>query len=102
NPSNNHLSSVLERRLGQPILLAIVWILLGAQAGVEVQGVGMPGHFLARVGGERGVVVDPFAGGKVLSRDECKAIFDRVTGGHVEWRDDFLLATPPARIAERV
>lgn len=102
HPDNSSLSRVIERRKGLPILLACLWILIGEAAGVEVYGVGMPGHFLARVGGPEGLLVDPFAGGRIRSPDECKLIFSRVTDGKVPWRDDFLKETGRDRIIERV
>jgi len=102
HPDNSRLSLVVERRRGLPILLSCIWIVIGEVAGVDVQGVGMPGHFLARVGGDGGILVDPFGGGRIRSPEECKAIFSHVTDGKVLWRDEFLLATPRPQIVERV
>jgi regulator of sirC expression with transglutaminase-like and TPR domain len=61
----SYLDQVLERRTGLPILLAIVWMLLGRRLGVSVHGIGYPGHFLAalQLPGVR-LFVDPFAGGQ--------------------------------------
>lgn len=60
-PRNSFLSHVLERRRGLPILLSSVWMLTGQEAGVSVQGLGLPGHFIVRIGGNDGALVDPFA-----------------------------------------
>ena len=39
---------------------------VGRRAGMIVDGIPFPGHFLARVGGESGVLVDPFHEGRIL------------------------------------
>jgi len=59
DPRNNYLHHVLERRRGTPVALATVLIALGRRAGLEVEGIGFPGHFMARV---QGIYVDPFSG----------------------------------------
>lgn len=80
-PHNSHLSRVLLRRRGLPILLSSVWILVGSGLGVQVQGVGLPGHFIARIGGDDGVMVDPFSGGKRLDRETCRRHLERASKG---------------------
>jgi len=100
--SNVLLSKVLKRRRGLPILLAVIWMEVGARAGVPVAGIGMPGHFIARVGGPNGVYVDPFTGGRRLSVDECRQIVERLSDSNVTWSDDFLAQSTPDQILERV
>ncbi|MDF1597717.1 MAG: transglutaminase-like domain-containing protein [Acidimicrobiia bacterium] len=46
HPDNSFLHRVLDRRKGIPISLSVIWIEVGRRAGLEVQGVGLPGHFL--------------------------------------------------------
>jgi regulator of sirC expression with transglutaminase-like and TPR domain len=101
-PRNSFLTAVLERRRGLPILLSAVWVLVGEQAGIVVEGVGLPGHFIVRVGGPDGVLVDPFAGGQMLSVPDCKALIDTMSAGTVGWQDKFLAVTPTDGILERV
>lgn len=72
HPDNSHLNRVLERRRGLPILLSVVWVEAGRAAGLATEGVGLPGHFLAQVGqGDEAMLVDPFAGGLPISRDDA-------------------------------
>lgn len=61
------LDRVLERRKGLPILLAVVWILLGKRLGVPIVGIGFPGHFLAALDapGAR-LYLDPFRSGALV------------------------------------
>lgn len=83
DPRNSLLDQVLARRLGIPITLAVVAIEVGRRAGVALEGVGMPGHFLLRVPGtER--YLDAFAGGQTLGPAECEARFRSATGAGAE------------------
>ena len=76
DPEHSYLDAVLERRRGMPILLSVVWMLLGKRLGVPIHGIGYPGHFLACVDlpGAR-VYVDPFNGGEVR---EARALLERL------------------------
>src|SRR5882762_10462426 len=69
DPRNSCLNDVLERRLGIPITLSLVTLEVARRLGLELAGIGLPGHFVvgARVG-EAVVVLDPFAGGRILDR----------------------------------
>lgn len=96
------LHQVLARRKGMPILLSCVWMEVGRRAGFPVDGIGMPGHFLVRVGGAAGVHVDAFAGGQELSREGCRALHDRIAGTKARWSDDFLRAASTDQVLERV
>jgi regulator of sirC expression with transglutaminase-like and TPR domain len=102
NPDNGLFHAVLERRRGMPILLSAVWMEVGRRAGLAVEGVGMPGHFIVRVGSSPGVLVDPFAGGTRITVDECRRKLDSMSGGKLPWRPDFLRGIGVSTIAERV
>lgn len=86
DPKNSLLPDVLERRLGIPITLSIVWCELARRSGVTARGVGFPGHFLVRVDDPHGprdarpIIVDPFAGGRVLDDDDAEALLRRALG----------------------
>lgn len=86
DPKNSLLPDVLERRLGIPITLSIVWCELARRSGVRASGVGFPGHFLVRVDdphapkAARPVIVDPFAGGRVLDESGAEALLRRALG----------------------
>ncbi len=70
DPRNSFLNEVLDRRLGIPITLAIVYIEVGRRLGLKLDGVSFPAHFLVRLGLGQGVLVlDPFAGGIALGKD---------------------------------
>lgn len=66
-PANSYLNKVLEQRQGIPISLAVLFIELAHQAGLKVEGVSFPGHFLMKLPAQNGlmheVIIDPFTGG---------------------------------------
>jgi regulator of sirC expression with transglutaminase-like and TPR domain len=70
HPDNSMLDRVLERRRGLPILLSVVYVAAAGRAGIPLAGVGLPGHFVVgHFGAEPPVLLDPFAGGPVLTGD---------------------------------
>ncbi len=69
DPRNSYLNDVLERKVGIPITLSVVYLDVGWRLGLPLVGVGFPGHFLVKCHiGDSVVVVDPFHRG--LSLDE--------------------------------
>jgi regulator of sirC expression with transglutaminase-like and TPR domain len=67
DPDNSMLDRVLAQRTGLPILLSIVYVEAARRAGIELGGVGLPGHYVAgHFGGPSPLLVDPFAGGRRL------------------------------------
>lgn len=100
DPKNSLMDRVLERRLGLPISLSVLAIHLAERCGVQLSGVGFPGHFLVGLElnpngtldssptaqGETGGMHlwDPFRGGRRLQLDEIAALYTSVVGHHVE------------------
>ncbi|HJL18600.1 MAG TPA: transglutaminase-like domain-containing protein [Sandaracinaceae bacterium LLY-WYZ-13_1] len=80
DPRNSYLDEVLRRRTGIPITLCLVLAAVGRRVGVQVEGIGFPGHFLARVGGLEGVLVDPFFGGRLLDATALERLAARMLG----------------------
>ena len=67
DPDNSMLDLVLERRRGLPILLSIVYVEVGRRAGIELAGVGLPGHYVVgHFGADPPLLLDPFGGGAPL------------------------------------
>ena len=103
DPRNSFLNDVLDRRLGIPITLGIVVLEVGRRAGLPLSGINFPGHFLVRYDGEVArLLVDPFDGGRVRWEDEGQELLDRVYGGMVRMRDEFLRPASRADILARV
>jgi regulator of sirC expression with transglutaminase-like and TPR domain len=85
DPRNSYLNLVLDRRTGIPITLSAVALAVGSRAGLQVCGVGLPGHFVAKAtDGGREVLFDPFHGGRHLSAEQCGYLVAQVTGTSFE------------------
>ncbi|MDE3012302.1 MAG: transglutaminase family protein [Pseudomonadota bacterium] len=68
DPRNSLLNAVIDRRLGIPITLCILYLEIGRGLGLPLEGVAFPGHFLVKCPMDRGMVIlDPFNGGVSLS-----------------------------------
>lgn len=81
DPRNSFLNQVLERKLGIPITLSIVYIEVGRRAGLPLYGIGLPGHFITGLLSDDGrIFIDPFNGGEILTEDSCRLLV-RLHGG---------------------
>ncbi len=91
SPSNSMLNEVMERRLGIPLTLSIVFMELGWRVGIPFEGVGFPGHFLVRLTGEpRDLLLDPYRDGMSVHEEDCHRMLREISGGKLELRDDHL------------
>lgn len=71
DPRNSFFDQVLNRRLGIPITLSVLYIEIAARLGLPAYGVGFPGHFLVRIGrGDTALMLDAYAGGVALPESE--------------------------------
>jgi len=71
DPANSFLDQVVERRVGIPITLSLVYMEVAERVGLHCDGIGYPGHFIVRYGGaENPVYVDPFQQGSRIDRNE--------------------------------
>ncbi|HEY1191416.1 MAG TPA: transglutaminase-like domain-containing protein [Gemmata sp.] len=103
DPRNSYLNKVLDRQVGLPIALSVLAVAVGTRAGLNVVGVGLPGHFIAKaVDGNEEVLFDPFNGGQFLDLDSCEALIGSVTGRPFEATPAALAATPPGAIIARI
>jgi regulator of sirC expression with transglutaminase-like and TPR domain len=84
DPLNSYFNQVLERRTGIPITLSALVMAVGRRAGLQVEGIGLPGHFIVRVGdGAGSLLVDPFHGGRQLSGTDCENLVRQATGAPI-------------------
>jgi regulator of sirC expression with transglutaminase-like and TPR domain len=103
DPRNSYLNQVLERRLGIPISLSVLLIEVGRRVGLQLEGVGFPGHFLVKLRPEAGpeVFVDGYNGGELLSAEECVGRFKHLSQGR-EFDPRFLHGVAPRQILGRM
>jgi regulator of sirC expression with transglutaminase-like and TPR domain len=81
DPRNSYLNQVLDRRTGIPITLTLVAMAVGQRVGMQINGVGLPGHFIAKAIDEgQEVLFDPFHGGRQLTAGDCENLVQKATG----------------------
>jgi regulator of sirC expression with transglutaminase-like and TPR domain len=103
DPRNSYLNDVLERRLGIPISLSVLYLAVAERIGLQMSGVNLPGHFVLRAGdGLQALFLDPFHGGAILDREGCAARVEQVTGQRVELSDEVMAPCRKAVIVRRM
>ena len=106
DPRNSYLNEVLERRIGIPISLSILYMEIGKRLGLNLKGVSFPGHFLVKLAVKRGqLVLDPFIGGEAQSEADLRQRLAQVLpSGKAEKAqlDQYLEPATPRQIIARV
>jgi regulator of sirC expression with transglutaminase-like and TPR domain len=102
DPRNSFLNEVLDRRLGIPITLAVVCMEVGRRAGLLLQGVGFPGHFLLRLAHHPQVILDPFDRGRLLTVRDCEEMLERMTRRSESFDPRLLRPAGPRQILQRI
>jgi regulator of sirC expression with transglutaminase-like and TPR domain len=108
DPRNSFLNEVLDRRTGIPITLALVYLEVARRAGVTVEGVNFPGHFLVRCRGarrphySRDLIIDAHHGGALLSESMCRELLARHSGDAAVWDPHLLGHATKAQIIARM
>lgn len=65
------IDRVWQGRVGIPVSLSLIYLVVARQAGLSAVGVALPDHFLVRLHGVRPVLVDPFHGGRSVTKVDC-------------------------------
>lgn len=104
DPRNSFLNDVLDRGLGIPITLAVIYMEVGRRLGFPLFGVGMPGHFLLKhydIDGKESLI-DCFSGGDILSAQDCQRRLDEIYSGQMTLQPEFLFAVSRRQILTRI
>jgi regulator of sirC expression with transglutaminase-like and TPR domain len=96
NARNSLLPCVMDSRLGIPISLSLLYMIVGQRAAVRVEGINLPGHFVVRHGG---VLLDPFHEGRILTTSDCVQI---LSGQKRTFHLDHLQTAHPKLILIRI
>jgi regulator of sirC expression with transglutaminase-like and TPR domain len=81
DPRNSFLNEVLERRLGIPISLSVLYVAVARELGLDAYGVGLPGHFIVGVqDGVETLLLDPFHGGERVGLGDCERLVAETVG----------------------
>jgi len=100
DPQNSYLNRVMDRKLGIPISLAVLYLLVAQRLKIPIQGAGIPGHFMIKYqDAKTEFFVDAFNEGRFLSRPECVQFI--VEAGY-PYQTDFLDGVGPREILARM
>jgi regulator of sirC expression with transglutaminase-like and TPR domain len=104
SPRNSFLHDVLDRRLGIPITMALVYMEMARRVGFQLFGVGMPGHFLLKhydVDGHS-ILIDAFERGSIVTEEDCRQKLDSIYSGQVALQPEFLLPVTRRQMLTRI
>lgn len=93
---NTYLNRVLERKVGVPITLSLLYLLVGKRLGMQINGVALPGHFIISWQNQ---FFDPFSHGRLLNQKACCQI---VEGRGHEFRPEHLNPATPIQVLSRM
>lgn len=103
DPRNSFINEVLDRKLGIPISLSVIFMEVARRVNLPIQGIGLPGHFIVKYEDtSRRVLVDPFNQGRFLTEDQCQELLDRVYGGSVTVQPAFFQPMEKKAIISRM
>jgi regulator of sirC expression with transglutaminase-like and TPR domain len=104
SPRNSFLHLVLDRALGIPITLALVYMEVARRVSFQLFGVGMPGHFLLKhydVDG-RSILIDVFERGSIVTEEDCRQKLDTIYSGQLALQPEFLLPVTRRQMLTRM
>jgi regulator of sirC expression with transglutaminase-like and TPR domain len=103
DPRNSFFNDVLERRMGIPITLSVVYIEVAKRVNFPIAGVGMPGHFLVKYSDHREeFFIDAFDQGQILTREDCRKRLMNHYGDSLEFNDQLLARSTNRQIVWRM
>ena len=99
-PQNSYLNRVMDRKLGNPVSLCLLYLFIAKRLSLPLVGVAMPGHFILRLQSPTfNIFIDPFNMGNFLTQSECEERLKRCGFG---FESDFLSPVSNRRILLRI
>ncbi|WP_420642252.1 SirB1 family protein [Candidatus Leptofilum sp.] len=103
DPRNSYLNDILERRLGIPISLSVLYLAIAERLQLPAFGVGLPGHFIVGVAAQgNSLFFDPFHGGGRLSAADCARLVELTVGYTGAFQTEWLTAVSTHDILARM
>jgi regulator of sirC expression with transglutaminase-like and TPR domain len=103
DPRNSYLNDVLDRKMGIPITLSLVYQEVARRCGLPVVGVGFPGHFLAKYVAASGeILVDPYRRGAILSLQDCEERLKAQFGQEAEFLPSYVAGSTTKQTLTRM
>ncbi len=103
DPRNSYLNDVLERKVGIPITLSLIYAEVARRRGLPVVGVGFPGHFIVKyLSSTNEILIDPYNGGAILTLEDCMRRLKTDFGEGVQFKPEFLAGSTAKQILARM
>jgi regulator of sirC expression with transglutaminase-like and TPR domain len=103
DPRNSFINDVLERKIGIPVSLSIIYMSVAARAGIALGGTAVPRHFLVRVIGESPpLFIDVYGKGRVMDLETCKHAVRRMFRGRIELHPEMFQTVSSLAIITRL
>ena len=97
---NSYIDKVIDRKLGNPILLSVIYLLITKKLGLPFSGVNMPAHFLVQYNDTlEPIFIDPFNQGEIVTKADCQ---ERIKALKLIWQDDYLASPSNKQIITRI
>ena len=103
DPRNSYLNELIDRKLGIPISLSVLYQGVASRVGLGMAGVNLPAHFLLRATGTPApLLVDPFHAGRTLDLDACERFVSQLVGRPYRLRAEEVAPCDPSITASRM
>jgi regulator of sirC expression with transglutaminase-like and TPR domain len=103
DPRNSFLNEVIDRRVGIPITLTVVYMEVARRVGLHVEGVGMPGHFIAKLTTDSGdTFIDSFNGGRLFGEAGCAELLSELSSGRLALKPEHMAAVTKKEMLARM
>ena len=103
DPRNSFLNEVMDRRIGIPITLSTVYMEIARRVGLQIDGVGIPGHFILKHVSRTGeIFVDPFNAGAVMTRANCRELIRKMDAEFEQDEEHLLRRVTHRQIVSRM
>lgn len=100
DPDNSYIDKVIEKRIGNPIALSMIYLLITKRLGLPFSGVNMPAHFLIQyLDTFEPIYIDPFSQGEIITKSVCQ---DRIKTLKLAWQEDYLASPNNKQIISRM
>jgi regulator of sirC expression with transglutaminase-like and TPR domain len=103
DPRNSFINNVLERRLGIPLSLSMIYMAIGDRLKFPIEGISFPGHFIVRPQHpDIEIFIDPYNKGEILFPEDCAAKLAQLYGYEVPLQKEYLQPVGVRRILDRL
>ena len=103
DPRNSFIKDLLDRRLGIPLTLSLVYMVISDRLGFPMDGISFPGHFIIRPQHpDLEIFIDPYNKGEILFPEDCAAKLKQLYGYDIPLQPEYLEPVSIRRILERL